>query len=83
MVGLVQSSAAVVPLARAKVRKTQREFIKACGSDNWNRKFSLLREARQELMFWENLPEDTHLDISSPATQKLSTDTSDTNRLVL
>ena len=29
-------------------------------------------------MFWENLPEDTHLEISlPPATQKLSTDASD------
>ena len=29
-------------------------------------------------MFWENLPEDTHLEISlPPATQKLSTDVSD------
>ena len=40
---------------------------------------SLSREARQELLFWENLPEDTHLEISlPPATQKLSTDASDT-----
>ena len=78
MVGLVQSSAAAVPLARAKVRKTQREFVKACGVDNWDRRFSLSREARQELLFWEKLPEDAHLEISlPPANQKLSTDASD------
>ena len=78
MVGLVQSATEAVPLARARVRKTQREFIKACGVDNWDRKFSLSRKARQELLFWENLPEETHREISlSPASQKLSTDASD------
>ena len=67
MVGLVQSSTAAVPLARARIRKTQRENIEACNLDEWNKKFSLSREACQELLLWENLPEDTHLEISTPS----------------
>ena len=81
---LDKSSAAAVPLARARIRKTQRENIEACGSDNWNRKFSLSEEACQELIFWENLPEDTHLEISlPPATQIVYRCFRHSSRLVL
>ena len=53
-------------------------MVRACGLNNWDRKFRLSREAHQELVFWENLPEQTCLDISlPPAEQELDTDASD------
>ena len=78
LVGRVQSTAPAVPLVRAKIRITQREAIRACRGDKWNKKFVLSEEARHELQFCENLPEEASLSISlPPASQEIDTDASD------
>ena len=78
LIGMIQSATVAVPLARARIRTTLREMTRACGLDSWNRKFSLSKKARQELVFWEHLPEQSCMDISvPPAEQELDTDASD------
>ena len=78
MIGRVQSATVAVPLARARIRQTQWEFLASCTSKaDYNTHMCLSMEAREELEFWENLIPSTCCPISLPkATQTLLTDAS-------
>ena len=81
MLGLVQSSTTVVPLARAKIRQVQWEKEASFKENSgWDEQMVLSTEAKDELEFWEGLEDDTYLPISWPeAKQFLDTDASDNN----
>ena len=66
--GRVQSTATAVPLARGLVRVLQWEFIASCLSEADYDKFMYISEAaRDELKYWESLPECLCLPITLPA----------------
>ena len=81
MLGLVQSSTTVVPIARARIRQVQWEKEASFKENSgWDEEMLLSTEAKQELKFWEELDENVSLPISwSEATQYLETDASDNN----
>ena len=69
----------VVPLARARVRRTQWEFLANCRSPGqYNDLMWLSQEAKEELLWWERLAPGISLPITLPeAEQTLDTDASD------
>ena len=79
LVGQVLSSRVAIPLARARIRRTQWELIKSCPDETQlNSYMYLSEEAEEELSFWTNLESGLSLPISVPeSTQSLATDVSD------
>ena len=62
---MIRSTDTVVPLARARVRRTQWEFLASCKSkEDYNTIMYLSEEALEELEYWKNLPEGLSLPIN-------------------
>jgi hypothetical protein len=78
LIGKIQSAAGAVPLARARIRTTQWEFLASCRSRRQYDDFMFLSEdSKQELLFWEELVGGLSSLISLPmSSQSLDTDAS-------
>ena len=75
-IGAVQSTAGAVPLARARVRRVQWEFLASCkGEEDYDDLMYLSEDAKAELEFWETLKPG----ISSPITLPMADQTMDTD----
>ena len=77
--GKAISAHKVVPLARARVRRIQWEFLANCKSpEQYNDLIWLSQEAKEELLWWERLAPGISSPITLPeADQTLDTDASD------
>ena len=77
---MIQSTDTAVPLARARMRRTQWEFLASCRSEeDYNTFMYLSEQALEELKYWENLPEGLSLPITLPSSrQSVDTDASNT-----
>lgn len=77
--GRTQSTVLAVPLARARVRYLQWEFIASCVKErDYNKEMRISEKADQELVFWEQLPEGLVLPITLPvSTATVTTDASE------
>ena len=57
-IGRVQSVVLAVPLARARVRMLQWDFLASCVTEqDFNKNMEISGTAREELKYWENIPE--------------------------
>jgi hypothetical protein len=79
LLGKVQSAAGAVPLARARIRTTQWDFLASCRSKRqYNDFMTLSDDSKEELLFWEHLESGLSSPISLPMSfQSLDTDASD------
>ena len=77
--GCAISTQQVVPLARARVRQLQWEFLASCrGKEQYNDLMWISEEAKEELEWWKQLRPGIALPITLPeAEQTLDTDASD------
>ena len=66
-VGQVMSTMLSVPLAKARIRTFQWNFLKTCKTykEYW-RSFAVSEDIKKELKFWEQLPEGVCLPIKKP-----------------
>ena len=76
--GRVQSTAGAIPLARARCRILQWDFLANCLSDeDYDNFMSISAEVRDELQFWANLPAGLFSSITpSPSSVSVTTDAS-------
>ena len=83
-IGRVQSVVLAVPLARARVRMLQWDFLASCVTEqDFNKNMEISGTAREELKFWENIPEGLSLPITWPATTStVTTDATETGLAV-
>ena len=76
--GRAISTVGAVPLARGRVRTLQWEFLASCRTpEQFDDKMMLSQESKEELVFWEGLPENIDSPLSVPwSGQTIDTDAS-------
>ena len=80
LLGMVISSTSIIPIARARIRSVQWEFLrgKCVTNKDYNRKFVLSAAAKAELYYWANLQPGLNSPITLPeASHTVTTDASE------